>query len=649
MSAFSNSSSSSAVATEDDILASAMAVLNINGHPVSLLPELSDTEGWTEIKTDYKMTLVQVRALKKYIQSQQQPSPAKAKPNGVEDDFSFLPASGLNDCLQLTPDVSVLESLVGPGNCLLNILEPPTRIAVEALIESTVATHRHILVAQALKPNIDIELLLAIRLYTLQDPIPIFDYVNSVLNSPQRAGLSNVAPFMKLLIKGLYAMDDCGYGVTAQASRGVNVKPGSALETKYNQCDSVFAPQQLITFAGFTSGTTEASQVKNFGANFFFHGIDISSISAFPQEKELVVIPPAVFRVGGAFKVDGRLTVPLTHVEQETTSYLSRTNVNAVSNQVCVSRVSVLDRFELPGCLQVLATHYNGAALGKIDDCNKLREYADTVPLAAAMVAVIFHNSSAPLVPNDARQAGKHDSASWAWLIDEANRGCMYAQLFLGQFYRFGIVVDKDAAEALRWFRLAADQGYALAQCVVGWCYYLGAGTAKDETEAVRWYQLSAQQGIAAAQHNLGSCYRDGKGVAQNLAEAVRYLRLSADQGEASGLGGLTYCYEKGLGVNKDEKEAFRLCQLSTQKGNATGQYNVGACFRLGRGVDKNLSEAVRYYRLAADQGYMDAQYELGCRYEAGGGVTKDSNEAKRWFRLAAAQGHIDAQRRISK
>jgi hypothetical protein len=339
MSAFSNSSSSSAVATEDDILASAMAVLNINGHPVSLLPELSDTEGWTEIRTDYKMTLVQVRALKKYIQSQQQPSPAKPKPNGVEDDFSFSPASGLKDCLQLTPDVTVLESLVEPGNCLLNLLEPPTRAAMKALIESTVATHRHILVAQALKPNIDIELLLAIRLYTLQNPIPFFDYVNSVLNSPQRAGLSNVAPFMKLLIKGLHAMDDCGYGVTAQAYRGVNVKPGSALETKYNQCDTVFAPQQLITFAGFTSVTTEASQVKNFGAYFFFHflsvrGIDISSISAFPQEQELLVIPPAVFRVGGAFKLDGRLTVPLTHVEQENACYLCRANIITVSKLV---------------------------------------------------------------------------------------------------------------------------------------------------------------------------------------------------------------------------------------------------------------------------------------------------------------------------
>jgi hypothetical protein len=351
MSAFSNNSSSGAKATEDDILASAMAVLDINGHPVSLLPKLSDTEGWTEIKTDYKMTLVQIRALKKHVE---QSSPAKPQTNSAEEDFSFSPASGLKDCLQLTPDVSVLESLVGPGNCLLNLLEPPTRAATKVLIESTVAAHRSILVAQALKPNIDIELLLAIRLYTLQNPIPFFDYVNSVLNSPQRAGLSNVAPFMKLLIKGLHAMDDCGYGVTAQAYRGVSVKPGSALETKYNQCDSVFAPQQLITFAGFTSVTTEASQVKNFGAYFFFHflsvrGIDISSISAFPHEQEVLVIPPAVFRVGGAFKLDGRLTVPLTHVEQENACYLCRTNITTASKEVCVCWSSALDRCGLSG------------------------------------------------------------------------------------------------------------------------------------------------------------------------------------------------------------------------------------------------------------------------------------------------------------
>ena len=92
--------------------------------------------------------------------------------------------------------------------------------------------------------------------------------------------------------------------------------------------------------------------------------------------------------------------------------------------------------------------------------------------------------------------------------------------------YANGEGVPEDAAEAVRWYRLAAEQGDATAQFNLGVMYANG--------EAVRWYRLAAEQGYAAAQFNLGVMYANGEGVPEDDAEAVRWYRLAAEQGYAT-------------------------------------------------------------------------------------------------------------------
>ena len=107
-----------------------------------------------------------------------------------------------------------------------------------------------------------------------------------------------------------------------------------------------------------------------------------------------------------------------------------------------------------------------------------------------------------------------------------------------------------DAAEAVRWYRLAAEQGYAAAQSNLGVMY--------DNGEAVRWYRLAAEQGYAAAQFNLGVMYANGEGVPEDDAEAVRWYRLAAEQGDATAQSNLGLMYATGEGVPKDAAEAVR-------------------------------------------------------------------------------------------
>ena len=55
-----------------------------------------------------------------------------------------------------------------------------------------------------------------------------------------------------------------------------------------------------------------------------------------------------------------------------------------------------------------------------------------------------------------------------------------------------GTGVIRDAAEAVKWFRLAAEQGDDKAQYALGECYANGIGVIKDTAEAEKWFRLAA-------------------------------------------------------------------------------------------------------------------------------------------------------------
>ncbi len=120
-----------------------------------------------------------------------------------------------------------------------------------------------------------------------------------------------------------------------------------------------------------------------------------------------------------------------------------------------------------------------------------------------------------------------------AWT--QATEGDAEAQRNLGNMYRTGRGVPEDAAEAVRWYRLAADQGYAEAQRNLGNMYRSGEGVPEDAAEAVRWYRLAAEQGEARAQVDLGFMYATGvvglgEGVPQDYVEAHMWYDLAAAQ-----------------------------------------------------------------------------------------------------------------------
>ena len=74
-------------------------------------------------------------------------------------------------------------------------------------------------------------------------------------------------------------------------------------------------------------------------------------------------------------------------------------------------------------------------------------------------------------------------------LVEKADAGDASAQYRLGFSYASGIGVEKNPAEAVRWYRKAAQQGLAMAQKNLA--ELLAGGVARNYVEAYKWYEIA--------------------------------------------------------------------------------------------------------------------------------------------------------------
>lgn len=118
--------------------------------------------------------------------------------------------------------------------------------------------------------------------------------------------------------------------------------------------------------------------------------------------------------------------------------------------------------------------------------------------------------------------------AEWAPLAEE---GDARAQFNMAVLYDNGYGVEKDLAEAAKWFRLAAEQGLAMAQFNLGYMYATGQGMERDIKEAAIWYWRAADQGLPVAQFNLATLYLSPRSLPQDYINAYMWLEVAAALG----------------------------------------------------------------------------------------------------------------------
>jgi len=111
-----------------------------------------------------------------------------------------------------------------------------------------------------------------------------------------------------------------------------------------------------------------------------------------------------------------------------------------------------------------------------------------------------------------------------------AEQGDVAAQLKMGSMYAAGMGVERDGAEALKWFHKAEEQGSVEAEFEIGAMYGKGQGVPIDYEKALKWYRSAAEQGYAPAQYKLGASYVKGEGVSTDYVTAYAWMSIAAKQ-----------------------------------------------------------------------------------------------------------------------
>lgn len=195
-----------------------------------------------------------------------------------------------------------------------------------------------------------------------------------------------------------------------------------------------------------------------------------------------------------------------------------------------------------------------------------------------------------------------------------------------------------------------ASQGDHLAQYRLGLKYSKGECVNKNKAEAAKWYKAAAARGNHFARHNLALMLKDGDGISADIPQAIQLLEKN--DGFPSSMTTLGLMYVDGIGIKKDSQAGFDLLKGAAEFGEVKAQEALASIYSEGReGILPNIAEASKWYSKAfswylknAQLGDSDAQLSLCQMYRTGKGTAQDISQAFYWCRKASEKGLLQAQ-----
>jgi len=196
----------------------------------------------------------------------------------------------------------------------------------------------------------------AIHLYTAQwmpnGDKSLYSVLNKILRDPKRTNIGKFFPYLRLLYEGISKLTP----MTEKLCRGM------IYDKQYQKDDK-------IRFWGFSSTSVDLSVVTDFvkadQKSIIFYmrcqcGYDISPFSAYPKEKEVLVIPPVQFKVTGVGKI-GQLSI--VDLEQDVSFPIkyfkmnqNTSQSNTLVNQKAVPSNTVVNQSAVPSSTEVNQT-----------------------------------------------------------------------------------------------------------------------------------------------------------------------------------------------------------------------------------------------------------------------------------------------------
>ena len=238
------------------------------------------------------------------------------------------------------------------------------------------------------------------------------------------------------------------------------------------------------------------------------------------------------------------------------------------------------------------------------------------------------------------------------------------SQFLLGWCYAHGLGVDKDMAEAVKYYWMSAEQGHSDAGYQLGKCCSMGLGIEKNLDQAIQYYQKAAELGHAEANYALSQFYTLGFGV-EPVPELATKYRLAAKvaghpavvnsfpSGSSQSSGSSTSTtspeesessrplspttekyYEEAVAYERRKayQEAAGAYQKAAERGHTKARTSLGIFFITGRGgCDKDPQKAYELWKQSAEEGHPRAMLNLANQLKKGIGVSRDEVAARRW------------------
>ncbi|MFQ5533497.1 MAG: SPOR domain-containing protein [Sphingomonadales bacterium] len=152
---------------------------------------------------------------------------------------------------------------------------------------------------------------------------------------------------------------------------------------------------------------------------------------------------------------------------------------------------------------------------------------AATMGLCAVMMA---HEAVADMSKAlGAYERGDYPAAAREWL-SHAAQGNAEALFNLGQLYRQGLGVERDAGRAEKYYLRAARRGHVRAQSNLGTMLFF-KNPAPDYENALTWWRVAAKAREPQARYMLGVVHLNGEVVPRDLVRGYALLTLAAAAG----------------------------------------------------------------------------------------------------------------------
>lgn len=201
------------------------------------------------------------------------------------------------------------------------------------------------------------------------------------------------------------------------------------------------------------------------------------------------------------------------------------------------------------------------------------------------------------------------------------------------------LVQCKEPEDSFSMFKAAAVAGHTEAMHILGYKYFYGIGVQENIKEAVKWWKKAVEAGNVPALFDMGLVYEFGYGEKVNAQKA-------ADKGNVKAKMQLAEMYGKGELVAKDIKKAFDLTAEAAEAGDASAAFALASMYLDGVGCYPDAQKAYALYAEAAERGHYEGWYEMGFILE-NKLIVSSEDDYMDLYKKAADAGVASAQSRL--